>query len=103
MIAPMRNAARAHVHGKRNAGTMNMQKPVPMPAGGMRIFFSVTAVRASRTRQTRTASAPKMDVTADVTGEICMSYLNSGVAVATYAFCAGLGSLYKGYRSRDKG
>ena len=38
-IAPMRKATRAQSQGMRNSGTMNMEKPVAMPAGGMRIFF----------------------------------------------------------------
>jgi hypothetical protein len=43
-MAPMRKAARAHVHGKRNMGTINMENPVAMPAGGIRIFLRVTGV-----------------------------------------------------------
>ena len=51
---------------------MNMEKPVAMPAGGMRIFFSVMGVWPSRMRQTRTATAPKTEVTAEVSGEMCI-------------------------------
>src|SRR3954462_9651020 len=55
---PIRNAVRAHVQGTRNAGTMNMQKPVAIPNGGMMIFFTVTAVRPSRMRHANTPSRP---------------------------------------------
>jgi hypothetical protein len=54
---------------------MNMQKPVAMPAGGMRIFFRVTGVWPSRMRQMRTATAPKMEVTTEVRGDMCMARL----------------------------
>jgi hypothetical protein len=37
---------------------MNMQNPVAMPKGGMTIFFSETALRASRRRQMMTATMP---------------------------------------------
>ena len=63
-MAPMRKAARAQSQGMRNSGTMNIEKPVAMPAGGMRIFLRVTGVWPSRMRQRMTAMAPKAEVTA---------------------------------------
>jgi len=45
--APIRNAVAAHAHGTRNAGMMNIEKPVAIPNGGMMIFFNVTARRDS--------------------------------------------------------
>ena len=63
-MAPIRNAPMAQVRGKRKAGTKNMQKPVAMPRGGMRIFLAVTAVRPSRTRQTSTVQSPRRETMA---------------------------------------
>jgi len=47
------------------AGTKNMEKPVAIPRGGMMIFFAVTAVRPSRTRQMRTPVRPPTAARAD--------------------------------------
>src|SRR5579859_2491490 len=63
-MAPMRKAARPHKKGMRHMGAMNMQKPVAMPMGGMTIFFRVTAVRPSRTRQRRTPHRPARETMA---------------------------------------
>ena len=41
-----------------------MEKPVAMPMGGMRILRAVTAVRPSRTRQTRTPQSPMTETMA---------------------------------------
>jgi hypothetical protein len=64
MMAPMRKAASAQSQGMRKAGTMNMQKPVAMPIGGMTIFFSVTADWPSLMRQMMITTAPKADAMA---------------------------------------
>src|ERR1039458_7308766 len=63
-MAPIRNAPMAQVRGKRKAGTKNMQNPVAMPRGGIRIFLAVTAVRPSRTRQTSTVQSPRRETMA---------------------------------------
>ena len=57
-VAPSRKALIAHSHGMRHSGAANIEKPVAMPRGGMRIFLEVTAVRPSCTRQTMTPAAP---------------------------------------------
>ena len=73
---PITNATAAHAHGTRNAGTMNMEKPVAIPMGGMMIFFSVTARRDSCSRHTVTAARPKSDaITEEMGGRTINSIL----------------------------
>ena len=56
----------AHAHGIRNAGRMNIENPVAMPNGGITIFLIETAVRPSRTRQTKTATKPASEPRTDI-------------------------------------
>src|ERR1700722_16140458 len=74
MTAPTINAPRPHVHGKRRGGTMNMQKPVDMPRGGITIFFIVTGVCPSRMRQASTPIRPTSETTAVMTGLLGMKF-----------------------------
>ena len=53
---------------------MNMQNPVAMPTGGITIFFRVTAVRPSRTRQASTPARPARETTAVRTGVATMNF-----------------------------
>jgi inosine-uridine nucleoside N-ribohydrolase len=76
----------AQVHGTRNAGTTNIPNPVAIPKGGMMIFFAVTAVRDSRTRQTMTAIAPMTEVISDITLRKGIVMKSSSKAKCLYPF-----------------
>ena len=53
-----------------------MQKPVAMPRGGITIFFSVTGLRPSRTRQARTPTSPTRETSAVMTGFESICFLS---------------------------
>src|ERR1700689_4342238 len=70
----MRKAPKPQRNGTRKAGTMNMQKPVAMPRGGITIFLRVTALRPSRTRQASTPARPMRETRAVMRGVECMRF-----------------------------